>query len=205
MLYSSHSLVLQLKHDFNAIAARLENDYSTTLTWLHKKKFEFPRLIYDSEKYDYSIENTELKNDSCSTTEVLETTNHPNQRLAYNYGFTMYESFPKMAILHVSMAGTATSEGSNHIGHRLSSWLSCNSHLRGHISTSSRWTSKQDFRWIVRCDWNCLTRLVYNDCGSRIQSFLQSFMPSFSTNDIGEQLVQLCLLVQCALIVVCSM
>jgi hypothetical protein len=30
--YSSRSLVLQLKHDFNAIAAQLENGYSTTLT-----------------------------------------------------------------------------------------------------------------------------------------------------------------------------
>jgi hypothetical protein len=39
-----------------------------------KKLIEFPRLIYDSEKCDYSIENAELKNDSCSTTEVLETT-----------------------------------------------------------------------------------------------------------------------------------
>jgi hypothetical protein len=35
--YSSRSLVLRLKHDFNAIAARLKNDYSTTLTWLHEK------------------------------------------------------------------------------------------------------------------------------------------------------------------------
>jgi hypothetical protein len=65
----------------------------------------------------YFIENVELKNDSCSTTEVLETTDHLNQRLAYNYDFTMYKSFPKMAILHVNMAGTATSEGNNHIGH----------------------------------------------------------------------------------------
>jgi hypothetical protein len=66
---------------------------------------------------DYFIENAELKNDSCSTTEVLEIANHPNHRLAYNYDFTMYKSFPKMAILHVSMAGTATSKGNNRIGH----------------------------------------------------------------------------------------
>jgi hypothetical protein len=46
--------------------------------------------------------------------EVVETTDHPNQRLAYNYDFTMYKSFPKMAIFYVSMAGTATSEGNNH-------------------------------------------------------------------------------------------
>jgi hypothetical protein len=39
-----------------------------------KKLIEFPQLIYDSEKCDYSIENAELKNDSCSTIEVLETT-----------------------------------------------------------------------------------------------------------------------------------
>jgi hypothetical protein len=38
-----------------------------------KKLIELPRFIYDFEKCDYSIENTELKNDSCSTTEVLET------------------------------------------------------------------------------------------------------------------------------------
>jgi hypothetical protein len=49
--------------------------------------------------------------------EVVEITDHPNQRLAYNYDFTMYELFPKMAIHHVSMAGTATSEGNNHVGH----------------------------------------------------------------------------------------
>jgi hypothetical protein len=39
-----------------------------------KKLIEFPQLIYDSEKCDYSIEKSELKNDSCNTTEVLETT-----------------------------------------------------------------------------------------------------------------------------------
>ena len=33
----------------------------------------------DSKKCDYFIENAELKNDSCDTTEVLETTNHPNE------------------------------------------------------------------------------------------------------------------------------
>jgi hypothetical protein len=29
----------------------------------------------------------------------------------------MYKSFPKMVILHVSMAGTTTLEGNNHVGH----------------------------------------------------------------------------------------
>ena len=82
-----------------------------------KKLNEFPRLIYNSEKCYYSIENVELKNDSCSTTEVLEKLDHLNQRLAYNYNFTIYKSFSKMAILHVSMAGIAKSKGNNHVGH----------------------------------------------------------------------------------------
>ena len=49
--------------------------------------------------------------------EVLETTDHPNERLAYNYDFTMYKLFLKMAILHVSMVEIATLEGNNHVSH----------------------------------------------------------------------------------------
>jgi hypothetical protein len=35
--------------------------------------------------------------------EVLETTDHPNQRLAYNYNFTIYKSFPKMECLFIEI------------------------------------------------------------------------------------------------------
>jgi hypothetical protein len=35
--------------------------------------------------------------------EVLETTDHLNQRLAYNYDFTMYKSFPKMECLFIEI------------------------------------------------------------------------------------------------------
>ena len=74
--------------------------------------------------------------------EVLETTDHLNQWLAYNYNFTMYKSFVKMAILHISMVGTTMLKDNNHVDHWQNSWLNNNSHLSGHISTSGGWTSK---------------------------------------------------------------
>jgi hypothetical protein len=103
--YSSRSLVVQLKHDFNAIAARLENDYSTTLTSLHEKinwistthirLREVWLLHWERRTKKRLIQYyRSIRNDSHSTPFRRGSRNESNKQLTYDWDWKAQKSFP---------------------------------------------------------------------------------------------------------------